>query len=65
MGGVSEPALAPDRGDDFLEKTRDPDVWQKTQVAAKNVGGWTVRTLVMIATEIFTRKVSNALDGVL
>jgi hypothetical protein len=67
--GATSPQALPisltNAGYDFLEHTRDPDVWQKTQTAAKQLSGWTVRTLVMIATEIIQRKVSDVINGAL
>ena len=46
-------------GYDFIEKTRDPDTWQKTKKVVAEVGVWTLPILISVATDIIKQKVSS------
>jgi hypothetical protein len=50
-------------GYDFLQKTRDPDIWQRSKDVASRAGGWTVQILVGIASRLMEQRVTALLQG--
>jgi hypothetical protein len=57
-GGIGFTALTW-KGHDFLDATRDNDVWAKTKAGASSVKGWTVDLLLDLAKGFLKKQVED------
>lgn len=46
-------------GHEFLDRTRDPDIWSQTKGAAKKVGSWSMPLLLELAGGFLKAKASS------
>ena len=51
------------KGHDFLDSVRDPEIWKKTKIAGEEIGGWTFGILADYAKGLIKLQFDSLLSG--